>query len=73
VIPPHEGRKVHAFKIDFDLAACNYYDLIDRDVDWATVKAALDTRKQSRLKALGKKQALDKFRKNLYAKRKDTV
>ena len=73
VIPPHEGRKVHAFKIDFDLAACNYYDLIDRDVDWATVKAALDTRKQSRLKALDKKQALDKFRKTLYAKRKDTV
>jgi lipopolysaccharide cholinephosphotransferase len=73
VIPPHEGRKVHAFKIDFDLAACNYYRLIDNDVDWEEVKEALDRRKQSRLKALDKRLALDNFRKNLYAKRKDTL
>jgi hypothetical protein len=73
VIPPHEGRKVHAFKIDFDLAACNYYDLIDSNVDWSKVSEALDKRKRSRLRALDKKQALDAFRKTLYMKRKDSI
>lgn len=71
IIPPHEGRKVHAFKIDYELAACNYYRLIDKETDWAEVSAALDRRKRSRLKVLDKRQALDSFRKTLYSKCKD--
>ena len=73
IIPPHDGRKGHAFKIDYDLAACNYYKLVDRDVDWEIVSAALDKRKKSRMKALDKKQALDRFRKTLYNKTKDNI
>lgn len=73
VIPPHESRKIHAFKIDYELAACNYYRLVDEEVNWAEVSEALDRRKQSRLKALDKKQEIDSFRKTLYAKFKDNV
>jgi hypothetical protein len=73
VIPPHESRKIHAFKIDYELAACNYYRLVDRNVDWEEVSAALSKRKQSRLRALDKKQAVDAFRKSLYSKRKNNM
>lgn len=73
VIPPHESRKVHAFKIDYELAACNYYRLIDKETDWTEVSDALDRRKKSRIKTLDKRQILDEFRKTLYKKHKDII
>ena len=69
VIPPDAGRKIHAFKIDFDLAAVNYYRQIDSCVDWKKVSEALDVRKKSRVRLLDKRLELDGFRKKLAAGR----
>lgn len=71
VIPPREERQVHAFKIDYDLAAINYYRLVDKAIDWDRASRALEVRKKSRINALDKKLALDAFRKTLYSKYKN--
>lgn len=63
VIPEGAGRKSHAFRVDYEISANNYYRLIDENVDWDSVFAALDKRKRLRLKVFDKKQQLDGFRK----------
>lgn len=62
VIPEGVGRKSHAFRVDYEVSANNYYRLIDENVDWDRVFAALDKRKQLRLKVFDKKQKLDEYR-----------
>lgn len=63
VIPEGAGRKSHAFRVDYEISANNYYRLIDENVDWDSVFAALDKRKRLRLKVFDKKQKLDAYRK----------
>ena len=63
VIPEGAGRKSHAFRVDYEISANNYYRLIDESVDWDRVFAALDKRKRLRLKVFDKKQKLDGYRK----------
>lgn len=62
IIPEGAGRKSHAFRVDYEISANNYYRLIDENIEWDRVFAALDKRKQLRLKVFDKKQKLDEYR-----------
>lgn len=65
VVPEDGDRGVHAFKIDFDISANNYYRLIDEHADWEKLDEILSRRKNVRIALLDKSQKLDEFRKRL--------
>ena len=61
VVPEDQDRDVHAFRIDFDISANNYYRLIDKAMDWESVYRLLDFRKQCEVKLLDKRIKLDEY------------
>ena len=66
VIPEDAGRKMHGFRIDYEISANNYYRLIDKSVDWDEADRMLNKRKQCRIKLFDKIQKLEEFKKKLY-------
>jgi len=66
VIPEDAGRKIHGFRIDYEISANNYYRLTDKSVDWDEADRMLSKRKQCRIKLFDKIQKLEEFRKKLY-------
>ena len=71
VVPEDGDRGIHAFKIDFDISANNYYRLIDEHADWEHLDEVLSRRKNVRIALLDKTRKLDEFRKRLASGAKD--
>ncbi len=65
VVPEEGHRDEHAFKIDYDVSANNFYRLLDRRTDWDRVFEVLRERKKKRISLLDKTNKLDVFRKIL--------
>ena len=65
VVPEGSGRQTHAFRVDYEISANNYYRLIDKSIDWDKAYDALNIRKQNRIRLYDILKGLDEFRQKL--------